>query len=932
MVDKDRGLILNRPYEVPTRHWVQDHSTGYLKAESGRRPAQYRMMLTSKGSEKSTPQTGDEEHRLPGIAYMFEVVEILRRQMAEWRRDGYPGVSAVSRQLLQHWTYESRSKKLFFCQIEAMETFVYLAETTEGRKIAQTEMEGDGGPLERWCAKMATGTGKTVVMAMLIAWQTLNWHANSDRSIYSRSFIAVTPGLTVKDRLRVLLPEADGNYYDQFNLLPPGIFKDIISAHARVLVVNWHKLMWQTDEEIAKKGGVDKRGALSDKAWFHGISNRVLPTGETLNIINDEAHHAWRLPSDRTADDYNKRELKDATKWVEGLDRLHRAVGVARCYDFTATPFVPQGRKVSTLEQMFNWVVSDFGLNDAIESGLVKTPKIPTRDNTVAVENGSSQMPDSYLYHIYEAEEVKDGLKKADAVVRLPDKVIDAYRTLSSSWKDTHVKWKNSKVPPVMVSVANSTDTSSRIEHMFTVAKEIGVPELENPDTTLRIDSKVLKNAEKNGLVGKDKEKADRLREQVRTVGVANAAGGNLRHVISVEMLSEGWDAKNVTHIMGLRAFTSQLLCEQVIGRGLRRTDYQTDKDGYLRPDHVRIFGVPFVLMLQQEDKPGEDAKSPPEPPVDIYADHAKSNRKVWFPDVERIDQGEVESISIKLADISDLILDGDQVLTEASLSDAMPWLKAQSGETITSSTIENMRTQSLVFRAAAQISAATPELSHNQLFSKQIADLTAKFATSDKLKVVGTPEKKELVAKHRMYQIAEHVKNAVLSASDSLSSTQTVTPIYRDPHNPIRSTSEMMPWGTRAKKSKLYSDPKKCHLNIAICDTDLERKVARVLDLHKNVKAWVKNDREHTGFKVRYVHKGVTRDYIPDFIVHLEDSRSVIVEAKGSAEEEAPSKQRHLDWWVQAVNNEGRWGEWQNFGMVFKNDITRLKAMLDSG
>ena len=936
------SLVINKPYERPNKHWVIDKETGWPAEEDGRRPSEYRILPVgsadkSRKSSSGQMEMGQSQPTLPGIPYKFEAVEQLRDKLIGWRRDGYPEASSISRQLLRHWTASDRKLPLFFCQIEAAETFIYLAETPDGKKISaaiKKDGKDDGGPFERWCAKMATGTGKTVVMAMLIAWQTLNHHHNPKNPSYSRSFLVVTPGLTVKDRLSVLNPSNEGNYYDEFSLLPPGHHREILQAHAKILVVNWHKLMWQTDEDIKKRKGVDKRGALSDKAWTHFLFDGRLPENEPIAVINDEAHHAWRLPPDRSETDYNKKDLTEATRWVQGLDRLHKSVGISRCYDFTATPFIPAGKQGKATERMFEWVVSDFGLNDSIECGIVKTPRIPSRDNTTQSSNGDPRLPDSYLYHIYSEEGVREDLSGGKGEkVRLPDKVIDAYRLLANSWKETFESWQSqgAKSPPVMVSIANVTRTAARIHHWFTESGEVTVSALEDAATTLHIDSTVLKKAEQDDQAGKAKETGEALRERVKNVGVPDTTGGDVRHVISVEMLSEGWDAKNVTHIMGLRAFTSQLLCEQVIGRGLRRTDYQTNPDGMLEPEYVRVFGVPFVFMLQQEDPPDENPKPPAPPPVRIHTDHAKKSREVWFPDIERIDHLVNETVALNLEDIAKLHLDGEDVVREASVRNAMSWLQTEDGEKIANQEIEKMRTQTLAFRAAAQICAGQPEFSQNLLMSSQLADLTMKFAASEKLVVRGAKENREVVIKHRMFKVATHVSAAIIEHPKRFNSETVLKPVYRDPHNPIRSTSEMMPWGTRAEKSKLYSDPKKCHLNIAVCDSDLEHKVARVLDRHKNVKAWVKNDREHTGFKVRYVHKGVTRDYIPDFIVHLEDGRRVIVEAKGVAEDEAPSKQRHLDWWVQAVNSEQRWGEWQNFGMVFEDNITLLKAKLDS-
>ena len=923
MEDENRGLILNRPYDIPSQHWVEDENRR-LKPDTGRCSSVYRLMSSNKNA--------NIEGRLPWVAYKFETVETLRDRMRTWRTNGYPGASPVSLQLLQHWTSKGRHVPLFFCQTEAIETFIYLTETKEGQQEAEG-IEGDSGDIERWCAKMATGTGKTVVMAMLIAWQTLNWHSNRESDIYTRSFLAVAPGLTVKDRLSVLIPYGEGNYYDQFNLLPPGDSKDILCSHTKLLIINWHKLMWQTDEEIIEKKTVDKRGALSDKAWLKNLVGNVLPENEKIAVINDEAHHAWRIPSDSEEEDYYADDIKQATKWIEGLDRLDKAVGVSKCYDFTATPFIPEGKKTSTQEKMFSWVVSDFGLSDAIESGLVKTPRIPARDNTIS-DYDDMNMPDSFLYHIYEEEGVKDSLKSsAKPNTRLPSQIIDAYHLLGESWSETSKTWnKNgSEIPPVMITVANNTKTAARVENMFLNGNESLPGDLENIGYLLRIDTSVLSKAEQDSK-GSKKAKlvGENLREKVRTVGMQGHPGHEIRNVISVEMLSEGWDAKNVTHIMGLRAFTSQLLCEQVIGRGLRRTDYETDENGYLKPDYVRIFGVPFICMLQQEEDSPEPSPPPP-PPKLVSVDPSKSDKAIWFPDIERIDFGEIENISLQIEDIPPFILDGDEILRKVEVSDVIDWLQTEHSETITSESLENMRIQELAFKAAAKVCSETPDISSNRMFPSQLADLTSRFAKSSKLSVTGANIDTESAAKHKMYDIASHIKEAIMSRkAETLIKQRNITPIYRNAHKPLRSTSEMIDWNTRAKKTKLYNNPSKCHLNRVICDTQLERKIATTLNKHKNIDAWIKNDRDHIGFKIRYIYKGIPHDYIPDFIARTKNGTNLIIEAKGVAEKESKEKQEYTNKWIEAINAEDRWGKWENIGIIFSENIPELKAHLD--
>ena len=489
------------------------------------------------------------------------------------------------------------------------------------------DIPSDGGDFTRVCAKMATGSGKTIVMAMLIAWQVLNKVTYPQDKRYSKNIFIVAPGLTVRNRLKVLVPDnPDGDYYDEFNIIPAGMAEKLRQGNIRVR--NWHVLNWETDEKIAKKKGVDKRGAKSDEAYVREVLGEMA-SARNMIVINDEAHHAWRVPAGPKVAGVTKSDIDEATKWVGGLDRIHKARGILRCFDFSATPFAPSGKKADE-EALFGWIVSDFGLNDAIESGLVKTPRVVVRDDGRMTKEYKSR-----LYHIYMDDEVKDDLnRKAEEHEPLPDLVTNGYYLLGKDWLEASKKWQEQghTVPPVIITVANRTETAARIKYAFDHGK-IRIDELGNPERTLHIDSKVLEaaeaqdeaaslatngsdtgNGDDNGKPQKKltkQQQAELLRQKVDTVGQPGKPGADIQNVISVGMLSEGWDAKTVTHIMGLRAFSSQLLCEQVVGRGLRRTSYEVNEEtGLFEPEYVNIFGIPFTFLPHE----GGDGPPPPSP------------------------------------------------------------------------------------------------------------------------------------------------------------------------------------------------------------------------------------------------------------------------------------------------------------------------------
>ncbi len=298
---------------------------------------------------------------------------------------------------------------------------------------------------------MATGSGKTIVMAMAIAWHIINKAADPQDPRFSKNVLVVAPGLTVKSRLQVLFPSSPGNYYEAFRIVPASLNDRLPDGNVRV--INWHTLNWEKEEKIRKKKSVDKRGAKSDEAYARDVLDDMASARKLL-VINDEAHHAWRVPAESKIKGVTKEEIEEATKWVGGLDRINRAREVLGCFDFSATPFAPSGKK-SSEEALFGWIVSDFGLNDAIESGLVKTPRVVIRDDAVP----DAKTYRSRLYHIYNDREVKDDLnRKALAEAPLPDLVTNAYYLLGFDWREAARTWSKAgfKTPPVMITVANN--------------------------------------------------------------------------------------------------------------------------------------------------------------------------------------------------------------------------------------------------------------------------------------------------------------------------------------------------------------------------------------------------------------------------------------------------------------------------------------------
>ncbi len=439
-------LIINSPYEEPTRHWRYDRETRLFDLVEGRRPAGYVV---------ASPDSHSFDD--PGIFVEIPLVNQIRPRVKAWREAGYPGVTSITKRLLEYWRdpEEFETRRFFFCQLEAVETLIWLLEAPAAERVG-IQIPGDGGEFARQCCKMATGTGKTIVMAMVIAWHILNKVASPQDARFSKNVLVIAPGLTVKNRLKVLEPAAPGNYYEAFRIVPSALLDRL--RQGRVLVRNWQALSWETEEQLKKRRSVDKRGVKSDEAYTREVLGEMA-NAHNLLVINDEAHHAWRVNWEAEGKYLRTRDLKDsaeeATVWIGGLDRLHRTRGILTCYDFSATPFTPSGKK-SSEEALFGWIVSDFGLNDAIESGLVKTPRVVVRDDAVR----DAKTYKSRLYHIYNDPEVKDDLNRpAKPEEPLPDLVLNAYYLLGYDWRETQKAWAAAGVPtpPVMIAVCNRT-------------------------------------------------------------------------------------------------------------------------------------------------------------------------------------------------------------------------------------------------------------------------------------------------------------------------------------------------------------------------------------------------------------------------------------------------------------------------------------------
>jgi len=912
-------LIINTPYAEPERHWRYERETRTFDLVEGRRPAGY---VVASGESKAFDD--------PGIFVEIPLVNQIRPRVAAWRESGWPGVSSITKRLLEHWgdPEEFEARRFFFCQLEAIETIIWLTEAPAAERVG-IEIPNDGGAFLRQCCKMATGSGKTIVMAKAIAWHILNKVAYPQDTRFAKNVLVMAPGLTVKSRLAVLEPAAMGNYYEAFNIVPSALLDKL--RQGKVLIRNWHALAWDSEEQVKKRRSVDKRGVKSDEAYTREVLGEMA-NARNLLVINDEAHHAWRVNWDAEGKYLRSRDLKDsaeeATVWIGGLDRLHRSRGILTCYDFSATPFTPSGKK-SSEEALFGWIVSDFGLNDAIESGLVKTPRVVVRDDAVP----DAKTYKSRLYHIYNDPDVKDDLnRKAEPEEPLPDLVLNAYYLLGYDWREAWKAWNEAHMttPPVMITVCNRTETAARVKHAFD-SRRIHIGELCDPDRILHIDSKVLKEAEEleepiaplETTVADDEtdeaeapterkltkaEQAELLRRRVNTVGKAGQPGAGIQNVISVGMLSEGWDAKTVTHIMGLRAFTSQLLCEQVVGRGLRRTSYEVNsKTEMFEPEYVNIFGVPFTFLPHEGGLDGPPP--PPAPKTAVEPDSAKVEFEIRWPNVVRIERVFQPTLTLDWSKARTLELNAAHTAQVAELAPVLEGKPdvSQISRIELERLAREFRIQRIIFETARDV---FDQMKHTwqgsrEVLLAQLVHIVEEFIRSDKL-AISPPLfyqdelRRRLIITLNMSRVVQHVWEAVRQDN-----TERLTPMF-DRDHPIRATGEMRTWYT----GKPCERTKKSHINVCVYESTWEASDAFVLDDSNHVAAWTKND--HLGFEVLYVYRGVVRKYRPDFLLLLTHGDILVLETKGQATDQDNVKRRYLEEWTQAVNAHGGFGHWR--------------------
>jgi type III restriction enzyme len=979
--------ILNSPYERPSRHWELVKGIPTQVELAGRRESQLITPIPKPRKRGGKDEQRELEFGAQGLSdsdQQYEVtqqINSIRALVEEWRQapESQWKVSAETARLLKHWRHhEFQGIRPFYCQIEAAETAIWLTEVApeigkRGKDVLEKleSANDEANPdLLRMALKLATGAGKTTVMAMLIAWQTINAARHPGSSRFTKGFLVVAPGLTIRDRLRVLLPNDTESYFKRMELVPQDLVPEL--GKARIVITNYHAFRLRELLEVAKVTRQLQEGWRGEKMNTTETEGQMLQRvmGELMGmkqvlVINDEAHHCYRekrlsdeereqiqLTSEEKAEAKSHREA--ARLWISGIEALSRKIGKGkqRVIDLSATPsfLASSGYREGTL---FPWTVSDFSLMDAIECGIVKLPRVPVADNIAQDVPRYRELWKNIKSKMPKQGRGKGGSRDPES---LPTELKTAIEALYGHYLKTFEAWQKAgiEVPPCFIIVCNNTSTS-KLVYDYVSGYEIkddrgdgkhrkgACPLFSNFDDydqplprprTLLIDSEQLESGEaldanfremagpeidqfrreiiqRQGAGGADTKlsDADLLREVMNTVGKPGKLGADIRCVVSVAMLTEGWDANTVTHVLGVRAFGTQLLCEQVVGRALRRQNYtlNTEKTPTrFDVEYADILGIPFDFTSQAVPAP---VKPPPQTIQVKAISPERDGQEIRFPQVIGY-RVELPDEQVKASFNDDHILELTPELVGATVTNNQGIIGE--GVRLTIERIKDPRKSTVIMNLAKHL-VYTKYRDADELPKTYLIMPMKKLVREwlDQCLICKGGTNHGLLAYREIADMAcEKMVHAIMVSPGQDKRQQVIL----DPYNPTGSTryvnfntTKMLRWQT---------DSRRCHVNWAICDSTWEQEFCRVLDHHPQVRRWVKN--QALGFEVPYKMGGVARKYIPDFIVVVDDGRGdddllqLVCEVKGYRGEDAKEKKNTMvSFWVPGVNNSGRFGRW---------------------
>ena len=997
--------ILNSPYEKPEKHWELRNGIPTDNVVEQRRPSQYVTPVPPSQQQPSQARMTLGLSSLSSENQEYDptpIINEIRRRVDQWR--AIPdrrrwGVTPETVRLLEHWrNQESIGLRPFFCQVEAAETVIWLTEVAKvlpnGERTPQRNIRGifdhirganreANSNLLRVAIKLATGTGKTTVMAMLIAWQAVNAKRHPSSRQFTKGFLITTPGIPIRDRLRVLLPSDPENYYEHRNIVPSEFIKDV--REARVVITNYHAFRLREEEQSnpANRALRQGRGPSLNTLETEGkMLQRVMNPLKSLGpimVFNDEGHHCYREKQERRDDETLDREEKaEAEKnnaaarlWINGLETVERKIGTLAVIDLSATPFFLQGSGYHE-GTLFPWTVCDFSLIDAIESGIVKIPRVPISDNT----SGNAVPVFRNLWANIKDEMPKKGRGRNATPpdpLNLPTELLTALDVLYADYEETFQRWQEARKLslPVFIIVCNNTSTSKLVYDYISgfertdpqgnaLTPHLGHLELfRNYDDhgqrkprplTLLIDSEQLDSGEalskefrvmsadaiarfrsdlrqRTGEQRKESELTDEelLREAMNTIGKPGMLGADIRCVVSVSMLNEGWDTNTVTHILGIRAFSTQLLCEQVVGRALRRESYDLNEDDRFDTEYADVLGIPFEFTNAPVVKPSRSTNpSVRVQPVSPERDHLR----IEFPRVTgyRIELPD-EQLRAEFTNDSELRLTVDQMGPSETVNSGI----IGEGKNLTLEHLDKVRRGEITFHLTAYIinnnlrETGQPPPIH--LF-QQVRQIVNRWMDEGYLRCEAGTYPAQLLHRAVSDMAARRIRAVITNSlkRNAPEGTRRIKAIV-DPYAPTGSTQSINFATTAALFShpsqfqterRLRLEPRedKCHINWAVCDSGWEAQFCRILESHPQVKAYVKN--QGLGLEVPYRMQDTVRTYIPDFMAVIDDGNGtddplhLVIETKGYRGEDAVEKATTMNsYWIPGVNNLKELGRW---------------------
>ncbi|MCH7792422.1 MAG: DEAD/DEAH box helicase family protein [Planctomycetes bacterium] len=845
------------------------------------------------------------------------VVNELRGLVRDWRESEYPGSSKTTRTLLHYWFERSHRVqgpegeiefRYYYCQREALETLIYLKEVRKTDRVSQILAEY-GGPLlataalgvpdeeDAWpkaCFKMATGSGKTKVMALAIAWSYFHALFESD-SPMAKHFVVIAPGLTVYERLKddFVAGKDKPDIFSVDPIIPPEwrgdwnisvVEQDAAGGAATggvIYLTNIHRLYdpskrkGKKDAEyyefmgpsVSKASALDVGAALRERITGH----------KSIMVLNDEAHHVWDPDL----------EWSKAIRFLHDGCRARGGTGVVHQLDFTATPKDNEGN-------LFKHCICDTPLGEAVDGGLVKFPIIGKASKLV--EGISTNAGYKYDTHL---------------------------RLGYNRWEAATDEWSKVGKKALLFVMCESTQAADEITRRLNDDPEV-FPLLKGRTINLHTNLKgrvVMKGTGENRVaVFEENERQisdDDLRELRKLSRELDSGESPYLCVVSVLMLREGWDVKNVTTIVPLRKFSAEsgILPEQTLGRGLRRMTGPGVPGGTVETVYVidhPAFAELYRDELEQEGVIPEivDANRPLKTTVDIFVDPKKDadTLDITLPQLSAgfkrkpvLDPPTMADVKAGFADLQKLPIDSktDRVIDFEGRS-------LTTGELLARLRIDLPQLATAALAVTYYVSLIEAECKVQGLF-KSIGGLIQSFIEEVLfVEPVGLYDTR-LAARLGDPDVATHVLHVFVP----LVRDRTIQTEVRAPELPPVSLKDWKPYKASHSERNPCKQAAKTMFNLIPCRLALEAALVPGLDLKDNgVAAFAKNAGPQS-LRIDYVKaNGQLSTYTPDFFVRSDDGAMYLVETKGREDTDVSRKARAAVAWCEAASKAG--ATWQ--------------------